>query len=701
MNVKKHNKNKDGDMIHLRVFIDANGKECKISMEGGFTLEQYFTKEIDLSNIESLTEEIHSILDYSSRIGENGDKGFLKNLQEAGQQLYHSLLPLPIKEKISNTEAKHLSLIIDDSLIGIPWEIMHDGEEFLCLRFNMGRRIFTSHSQREKQDQKLDPQIKMLILANPTGDLPRSYEEGLELSEALKQLSESLDLYFKTKDITIANISRQLLDFDILHYAGHAVYNSDTPDLSGWCLKDGTFTAQKIMELSGGKRNFPSLIFSNACHSGQTTKWSILQPDEQKNPNAFDLVNAFLRCGVRHYIGTLKCITDPSSLDLALQFYNFILESNTIGESLRLARLRMIEKYGRDNLIWAHYVLYGNPVISYIKESVKEGDTIESKMSVCALNSKGSTLGQGIKTSATEDYFAQGIHGRQKGHVRNGSLVEGERAASEKDVFPIGKQKGKRRLRNGLLAGGLIILFLIILFAGTAIFVDRFMKPRDLKPEPSNINLFQKHDRIDNEDILWEEKKWEVVGRIRDRLRQRFSETGRINNSQIPSIPSNEKGSSLMASSGEELSSKSTICIIPEKPQGKPDNEEERITERTVKELYRFWIKQPEYLVVERDRLDFVMRELELATSSLSENKLRFAFGKIFGSMGILFVRVFVQPTTSSFFSQEQEIQIYLHYVDTETAVVKAIAEASIKDQDLRDISTHLGEEILNHLKGK
>lgn len=743
-----YHKDRNGGMVHLRVFISASSRECKISMEDDSTLEQYFAKKIDLTRIESLTQEIHSILDYSSRINKENREGAFDCLKEAGEQLYHALLPHKIKDNLRKTDSKGLLLILEDSLIGIPWEMMHDGEDFLCVRFNIGRRIFTSHSKRDRPKKPAGSEIKMIILADPTGDLPKSYQEGLELSRALKQLSGSLQVYFITKDITVDSVSRYLLDCDILHYAGHALYNSESPDLSGWRLKDGILTAQRIMELSGGKRNFPSLIFSNACQSGETAKWSMLQPDESSdtnpnqhiNPNAkgntdaFDLVNAFLRCGVRHYIGTLRNISDPSSLGLSLKFYNFILDSYTIGESLRLARVSMIEDKGRDNLIWAHYALYGNPSISYLRKKGEAEGVAQSEIpdcisgiTSCGCGAKGIVSGQGINAPVNADLVVQGADNIQGVRIRNVDSGERKRSPGE-HITPegasphqgklsteeeTGQGKGMERTHKRLikhkklfLAGALLLFFLIILFAGIGFFVYHYMRPHPAGHGRLPFYGTNRQGPAGNGDMVWEERKWEVVERIQDRLRKRFSASERErSNRQEPLLSESVHHGSIVKGAFEDKPlSPATLCIISENPEGREGKEEELLTGRIIKELYRFWINHSEYAVVERDRIDFVMRELELATSSLNENKIYFALGKLFGAKGTLFVRIFTQSKPSFFSIKRLEPHLYLHYVDTETTEIRAIADAPIKgkgQEELRDLSSRLSEEIIYTLKHK
>ena len=72
-------------------------------------------------------------------------------------------------------------------------------------------------------------------------------------------------------------MKKNLRDYDVVHYAGHGDYHSDNPAESGWLLKDGRLKASEISAM-GGLQPMPSLVFSNACQTGQTGEWRDSRP---------------------------------------------------------------------------------------------------------------------------------------------------------------------------------------------------------------------------------------------------------------------------------------------------------------------------------------------------------------------------------------------------------------------------------------
>lgn len=299
----------------------------------------------------------------------------LRDLKALGQLLYDELLPLSAKQRLSKTQAEYLILDIDDKLNHLPWELLFDGNRFLCLRFSMGRIVHTKCDPKiaatVRRSFKLP--LKMLILFDPQGNLGESYAEG-EVSEGESILDcfaeqDLLAIDYKSSPIDSDYIKMYLRDYDFVHYAGHAEYDAEDPAKSGWLLSDRKLLATDIVKMAGDEKALPALIFSNACQSGITGKW--------KTANLYDLARAFLLTGVQHYLGTLWDILNKPSSHFALSFYKELAKENSVGEALKNARLGLIKEYGEDTIIWASYILYGDPTINYLKAASAKRETKE------------------------------------------------------------------------------------------------------------------------------------------------------------------------------------------------------------------------------------------------------------------------------------------------------------------------------------
>jgi len=346
------------------------------------TIHHYEDIEVSQEEISRLCRQVTGLLNRANKRG-RVSKEILKQLQSTGHLLYDAVLTDDVKKKLSSTSAGELILRLDDSLVHIPWELLYDGRQFLCQRFSMGRIVSTRQSVTEGVARNVGRPLKMLILADPRGDLPHSAEEGLRIRDVLDAESEHINANLKSRDVTVDYVKGKIRDFDIIHYAGHADYDSHNPANSGWLLSDGKFSSQAVRNMAGGKP-LPALVFANGCQSGTTDQWWVNEDYEEQ---IFGLANAFLLAGVQHYIGTFWDILDSPGADFAIAFYREMLEGRSIGEAVRRARMELIDKYGEDTMVWASYMLYGDPSRVYVEET--EEDTEEDKAGVGATVSRG------------------------------------------------------------------------------------------------------------------------------------------------------------------------------------------------------------------------------------------------------------------------------------------------------------------------
>jgi hypothetical protein len=213
----------------------------------------------------------------------------------------------------------------------------------------------------------------MLIIADPTEDLRVAFDEGRSIEEAFRN-EEFIEVVFKSSEEADRDyVKKNLQDFDIVHYAGHVKSDPTSPHRSGLVLSDGILSAEDILKMADRTGALPGVIFCNACKSGSTDKWS-KKKDAVDDLYASDgLVHAFMKVGVKHYIGTFSLISDKYGSCMGIEFYRHFFQGKTIGESLRNARYTFKEKYVTESLAWINYVLYGDPCISIINPEKKTG----------------------------------------------------------------------------------------------------------------------------------------------------------------------------------------------------------------------------------------------------------------------------------------------------------------------------------------
>jgi class 3 adenylate cyclase/CHAT domain-containing protein/tetratricopeptide (TPR) repeat protein len=353
-------------VFNLEVSREAN--KLLISAQEGargesLTIRDYETVEVPMQRIDTRCFELVDSLNRANQRGRVTPEVFLK-LREIGQILYDDLFTPSIKERLKFSNATFLCLNLDERLIHIPWELLNDGRRFLCERFAVGRIVKTRRRISGIQERRLARPLRLLIIADPTGDLKGAYEEGTRVRDLLDGRVDYFNVALRSDAITVESIRKKLRNFDIVHFAGHADHKSGKPEQSGWRLSDGFFTTADIDAMAGSAA-MPALIFSNSCQSARTDN-TLLAPDFQRE--IFGMANSFLLSGVKHYVGTFWEILDEPSSRFALEFYENLSQEMCIGEAVQLSRQSLIRRYGEDNIVWASYLLYGDPTFNYLRQ---------------------------------------------------------------------------------------------------------------------------------------------------------------------------------------------------------------------------------------------------------------------------------------------------------------------------------------------
>lgn len=307
------------------------------------------------TRIDELSAEMLATLERANRARTLSDAN-LANLKLAGEELHRMLVPAALGARLRGTMGS-LSLALDEELATIPWELLYDGEQFLCRRFDVGRLLCTDWQTQATVWRPLELQapLRMLVIcADHRGDLERLEEECTGLLTALDTQRDKLSVrLLKAQDLD--SVRRSLKSYDIVHFAGHADYDPAEPGGAGWYLPDGKLTADEIAQL-GTARPMPFLVFSNACQTGLAGPWR-----RDRQGRVLGLAGAFLVSGARFYVGTQWELVDGIGARVASHFYDALLRGANVGAALRAARLRVVEEEGEDALGWATYVLYGDP----------------------------------------------------------------------------------------------------------------------------------------------------------------------------------------------------------------------------------------------------------------------------------------------------------------------------------------------------
>ena len=101
------------------------------------TLKHYGQRSFHAADIETISAEITRLLQNRPSEAFTHDV-LLEHLKKSARILWDSLLTKQVKDGLSQARSCALILLIDEELVTIPWELLFDGKDFLCLKFAIG-----------------------------------------------------------------------------------------------------------------------------------------------------------------------------------------------------------------------------------------------------------------------------------------------------------------------------------------------------------------------------------------------------------------------------------------------------------------------------------------------------------------------------------------------------------------------------------
>jgi len=316
-----------------------------------------------------------------------------KKMAKLGWQLASQLIPQYINADLRKG-GFFLEIGMDEELQGYPWELMYDGDNFICLKHYLGRYVNVSKApvltQSRQMDSSSDPrELSILIISvprplpRPTGMkyeyLPEAEAETKAILEALQGIpGVNIKLLMGRKEATFDNVFDELKskEYQIIHFNGHANYNDKDPSRSALVLDDQDMNARQVASFFS---NPPILCFINACETARTAQPlpdSTAQPVQnsltwQNSYDVFGLARAFLEKG-SYLLGSRWKLGDKAAAAFAKEFYlSLIKEQKPVGHAVTSARKVCQSASPEDHFSWASYVFYGDPRVYFRSTSMK------------------------------------------------------------------------------------------------------------------------------------------------------------------------------------------------------------------------------------------------------------------------------------------------------------------------------------------
>jgi CHAT domain len=286
-------------------------------------------------------------------------------LASLGARLYNGFLEeaqLDIPARLAACAEGYVVLRLDEWTVDLPWELLMLGEKHLVLEHRVARQVELRTPARQAALPPERDKLAVLVVGDPTDDLPAARSEANAIAEALTA-ETGADVTLLTGPLRYSAVSSVLNEthFDVLHYAGHAGFDALHEDASGFSLADRTLTAQDL----ASRANLPRVIVANACYSGATGDARVEAVSEAGRATR-DLVSGLLQAGVRGFVGASWAIDDKAAATFAAALYGELLVDDsaprgTLAEAVRAGRCAVVEQHGLHEPTWAAYALYGSP----------------------------------------------------------------------------------------------------------------------------------------------------------------------------------------------------------------------------------------------------------------------------------------------------------------------------------------------------
>ena len=286
----------------------------------------------------------------------------VKALPDLGKKLGELVLPSSIRKLLASYMDRHLVVVHDAGASRIPWETVHIEDASPAITAGLSHRYEAQNLAVAKWLQKRQhgEVLSVLLVVNPTGDLPGADAEGQRISALFGALPST-----KLTTLTGSQALRSELlrhfssgQFDVVHYSGHAFFDGMNPERSGiLCAGHEVLSGADLATLA----DLPSLVFFNACEAARVRRGDV--KPEPPPPVAVRLrrgvgfAEAFLRGGIANYVGTYWPVNDAAAEKFAGVFYKKLLDGKSLGEAILSGRKKLRDENAAD---WADYILYGD-----------------------------------------------------------------------------------------------------------------------------------------------------------------------------------------------------------------------------------------------------------------------------------------------------------------------------------------------------
>ncbi|WP_283766331.1 CHAT domain-containing protein, partial [Roseofilum capinflatum] len=243
------------------------------------------------------------------------------------QQLYQWLIA-PIEDQLEEAGTDVLVFSMDVGLRSIPVAALHDGEQFLIEKYNLG--LIPSVLLTDTKYQSLENAEVLAFGASEFSEQAPLPAVPVEIETITNNLWRGKG--FLNNDFTRNNLvsQREFAPSAIIHLATHAEFNSGSPQNSYIQLWNEQLTLDNLRTLGWNNPQVELLVLS-ACRT------AVGDPSAE-----LGFAGLAVQAGVKSALASLWYVSDEGTLALMTQFYDYLRNAQLKSDALREAQLAML-----------------------------------------------------------------------------------------------------------------------------------------------------------------------------------------------------------------------------------------------------------------------------------------------------------------------------------------------------------------------
>lgn len=254
----------------------------------------------------------------------NGTHSYLK----PAQTLYDWMIK-PVKAHLDAANIDTLILCVGGGLRSLPMGALHDGDRFLVEQYSLS--IIPAYNLTPMGDRRLENPNILAMGASEFDRLAPLPAVPMELAEITQGFQGSR--VFLNRDFTLENLlhQRQQDNFNIVHLATHAAFNSGFPNnsfIQFWGKEKLGLDDLKRLKFD---RPPVKLLVLSACET------AVGDPQAE-----FGFAGLAIQAGVETAVASVWAVSDAGTLALMNEFYRQLPTAPTKAAALRAAQMALL-----------------------------------------------------------------------------------------------------------------------------------------------------------------------------------------------------------------------------------------------------------------------------------------------------------------------------------------------------------------------